>query len=367
VIDPAALIAEIKDLRARSIRVKDNLFISERAHLIMPYHRLLEKVIEQDKGSRRIGTTGKGVGISYVDKAARIGLRVGDLLEPELFRDLLSACVDEANFLLRKRYRVKAFSLEKIYSDYMRYGAILSPYITDTSFMINRALDARKNVLFEGAQGTHLDVDHGTYPYVTSSNASAGGACTGSGVGPTRIDSVIGIVKAYTTRVGSGPFPTELDNPTGELLRKRGREYGATTGRPRRCGWIDMLVVRYAARINGIRTIAVTKLDILDRIKVIKICVGYRYLGKTLSEIPSQRMAMEYAEPIYEEQEGWMTPTTGITAFVKLPGPAKKYLRRIEKLTGTRITMISTGSRRDQTIFPHGRDSAFDPSINKDE
>ncbi len=360
VVDPDALLSEIKNLTVQGIRVRDHLFISGRAHMIMPYHPVLEIQTEKRRGARKIGTTGKGIGPSYVDKAARIGLRMADLSEPETFRQQLEPSIDETNASLRNRRVARPFSVDRVFEQYMRYADALGPFITDTSLLINDALDAEALVLFEGAQGTHLDLDHGTYPFVTSSSSCAGGACTGTGVGPTRIASVIGIVKAYTTRVGSGPFPTEQDNRTGETLRRRGQEFGATTGRPRRCGWFDALVVRYAARINAIRNIAVTKLDILDRFRMVKICTAYRYLGQTLKEIPTGRMAMEYAEPVYEEMEGWMASTTGVASYQKLPAPARRYLKRIEELTRTRIVLISTGTRRDETIFPHGRGAAFD-------
>src|SRR5579863_1033889 len=271
VVDPAALLEEVDGLRTRGIDPSGRIFVSEAAHLIMPYHKAIEKESEKVKGTRKIGTTGRGIGPTYADKMARVGIRVVDLLDPVVFREKLSANLVEMNYFLEQLYKVKGFDLEKVYDEYMGYAEKIGGYIANTSLMINRFLDEGKKVLLEGAQGTHLDVDHGTYPFVTSSNATAGGACTGTGVGPTRIRAVLGVAKVYSTRVGSGPFPTELTGPTGELLRERGREFGATTGRPRRCGWFDAVSVRSAVRINGLTGLAVTKLDILDGLEKIKI------------------------------------------------------------------------------------------------
>lgn len=351
VVDPEALIEEIDGLRAKGVKIDNNLFISKSAHLIMPYHRAIDKESERVKGAKRIGTTGRGIGPAYVDKMARIGIRAADLLQPELFSEKLKANLEETNYLLKIIYKAKTLRFEDIYSRYMNYADVLKGYIADTSLLINKAASEGKNMLFEGAQGTLLDVDHGTYPYVTSSNSTAGGACTGAGIGPTRINEVIGIVKAYTTRVGSGPFPTELSDKDGELMRERGKEYGATTGRPRRCGWFDAVVVRYAVRINGLTGVVITKLDVLDAFKEIKICTGYRYKGKAYDEMPSELNILEECEPVYENMEGWNEDTSGITEYGMFPEKAKKYLKRLSELTGVNIDMISTGQKRSETII----------------
>lgn len=351
VIDPEALIEEISGLRAKGIRIDNNLFISKAAHLIMPYHTAIDKESERLKGARRIGTTGRGIGPSYEDKMARRGIRVADLLYPKPFSEKLKANLEEANYLLKEIYKVKALRFGEIYDKYMNYAEILKNYIADTSLIINRAIGEGKKILFEGAQGTLLDVDHGTYPYVTSSNATAGGACIGAGVGPTKIDEVVGIVKAYTTRVGSGPFPTELKDKNGEIMRERGKEYGATTGRPRRCGWFDAVVVQYAVRINGLGGMVITKLDVLDKYKEVNICTGYRHKGKIYVDMPAELDILEECEPVYEVMEGWLENTAGITDYDRLPEKAKKYLRRIEELAGVKINMISTGQKRSETII----------------
>lgn len=351
VIDPHALIAEIDGLIEKGIGVRDNLFISGRAHVIMPYHRAIEKESEKLKGSLRIGTTGRGIGPTYADKMARVGIRVVDLIDRDVFREKLKINLQEMNYFLEKLYGVKGFELEHVYHEYMGYAERLRDFVVDTSLLLSRVIDEGKNILFEGAQGTHLDVDHGTYPYVTSSNATAGGACTGTGVGPTKIDRVVGVVKAYTTRVGSGPFPTEIKDKTGEYLRERGREYGATTGRPRRCGWFDAPATSYAAKVNGFTDLAVTKLDVLDDLDEIKICVGYRYNGKIFREMPSALKVLEACEPIYESMEGWRVSTSGISKYEDLPQKAKRYIKRIEELVGVEVDIISTGFRRDETIL----------------
>lgn len=350
VIDPCALLGEIEELRKRGIEVKDHLYISGRAHIIMPYHRAIEKESEKLKGSRRIGTTGRGIGPTYADKMARVGIRVVDLIDPEVFKEKLKINIQEMNYFLERLYGVKGFILEEVYNEYMEYSEKLREFVVDTAVMLNEAMREGKNILFEGAQGTHLDVDHGTYPYVTSSNATAGGACTGTGVGPTSIDRVLGVVKAYTTRVGSGPFPTELRDQMGEHLREKGREYGATTGRARRCGWLDGLTVSYATMVNGFTGIALTKLDVLDGLDEIKICVAYRY-GKTQFDImPAELKILQQCEPVYETLEGWKTPTAGISRYEDLPIQAQRYIKRIEKLTGIKVSLISTGFRREETI-----------------
>jgi adenylosuccinate synthase len=351
VVDPGSLIEEMDHLHAKGVNIGKNFAVSDRAHLILPYHKAIDKAAEQSKGVRRIGTTGRGIGPSYGDKMARIGIRMGDLLNPELFRQKLEENLVEMNWLLEQLHKVEVFQLEKVFAQYMGYADRLKSYIVDTSTMLNKAVDAGKSVLFEGAQGTHLDVDFGTYPYVTSSSAAAGGACTGTGIGPTKIDAVLGITKAYTTRVGSGPFPTELTDEVGGGLQERGKEFGATTGRARRCGWFDGVLVRHATRVNGLASLAVTKLDVLDGCKELQLCSGYRYNGKRYRDMPSDLEILIGCEPIYEKMRGWNTPTTGVTSYKKLPAEAKRYLDRVEELGECRIDMISTGSKRDETII----------------
>jgi len=350
VVDPAALIEEIDGLLERGVEIK-NLYLSKNAHLIMPYHVALDREHERLRGAKNIGTTGRGIGPCYCDKIGRVGIRVADLLQPALFKEKLKANLFHINFLLEHLYKAPCFTIEKIYDEYMAYGERLAQYVADTDIIVNKTISAKGNVLFEGAQGTLLDIDHGTYPYVTSSNAVAGGACTGLGVGPTKISRVLGIVKAYTTRVGSGPFPTEIKDALGEHLRERGGEYGATTGRPRRCGWLDMVVLRHSARINGTTGIAITKLDILDGLESIKICTSYRHSGKIYKEFPKEINIFEECEPVYEEVEGWTASTLGMRNFDQLPKAARKYLRTIEKMLGVKVHIISTGQRRDELIL----------------
>jgi adenylosuccinate synthase len=350
VVDPAALIDEINGLKERGVKVGQNLFLSKNAHLIMPYHVAIDKESERFKGSKNIGTTGRGIGPAYCDKMARAGIRVADLLQPLVFKEKLKANLFHINFLLENLYKVPRFDIEDIYNEYMGYAEKLSEYIADTDIIINKMISEKKNVLFEGAQGTLLDIDHGTYPYVTSSNPIAGGACTGLGVGPTKISKVLGVVKAYTTRVGSGPFPTEITDSLGDKLRERGGEYGATTGRPRRCGWLDIVILRHSVRINGLTGIVITKLDILDGIDVVKICTSYKHKGKTLEEFPKEITIFEECEPVYEEVNGWSTSTIGIKDFKRLPKAAKAYIKKIEKLLGVKVQIISTGQRRDELI-----------------
>jgi adenylosuccinate synthase len=351
VVDPKALIDEMDRLQAKGVKIGRNFVVSQRAHLILPYHKAIEKASEQSKGSRRIGTTGRGIGPSYADKMARIGIRVGDLLNPPLFQRKLEENLGEINSFLERLYQVSGFQPEKVFQQYMGYAERLKDYIADSSALLNKAIDEGRTVLFEGAQGTHLDVDFGTYPYVTSSSAAAGGACTGTGVGPTKIDVVMGVAKAYTTRVGSGPFPTELTDQVGGGLQERGREFGATTGRPRRCGWFDGVLVRYATRINGLTSLAVTKLDVLDGCQELKLCTGYRHGGRLYKEMPSDLQVLSECEPVYEVMPGWTRPTTGVTSYKALPPQAKRYLRRVEELAECRIDMISTGSKRSATIM----------------
>ena len=350
VVDPAALLREMADLEQRGLTVKGSLFVSDRAQLILPYHRAIERESEKHKGARKIGTTGRGIGPAYADKIARVGIRVMDLMEPELFRQRLATNLDEMNEFLRQIYGVKGFGLESVYRDYCGYAERLRPFVTDTSMLLHEAMEQGKSVLFEGAQGTHLDIDHGTYPFVTSSSAAAGGACTGTGVGPTRIDAVLGIAKAYTTRVGSGPFPTELHDAQGQELQTAGNEFGSTTRRPRRCGWFDAVVVRTAVRLNGLTGLAITKLDVLDRSRELKVCTAYRVKGEVVTQMPASLSALEQCEPVYETLPGWMSPTTDIRSFAQLPKAARNYLQTLERLVGCPIELVSTGSRRDQTI-----------------
>lgn len=350
VVDPAALIKEMDGLKDRGINVDNNLLVSKNAHLIMPYHTAIEREYENRKGNKKIGTTGRGIGPSYTDKIARHGIRAMDLLAPDIFREKLSANLAMTNFLLENLYKTAPLNSDDIYREYMKYAERLSGFITDTDIFVNNALISKKNVLFEGAQGTLLDIDHGTYPFVTSSNTIAGGACTGIGIGPTKINKVLGVVKAYTTRVGEGPFPTELKNELGEYLRKKGGEFGATTGRPRRCGWLDMLILKHAARINGLTGVAITKLDILDGLDKIKICVGYKYNGRIYEEFPKETELLTNCEPVYEEINGWRESTLGIKEFNRLPANAKKYIKRIEQMLKVKVQIISTGQKRNEII-----------------
>jgi adenylosuccinate synthase len=351
VVEPSALIEEIAGIRKRGIRVGDNLLVSKNAHLIMPYHIALDQASERAKGKKSIGTTGRGIGPTYVDKMGRSGMRVGDLLTPDAFLGKLKVNLTHVNFLLKNLYKAPTFKAEQVFREYMGYAKILKRHIADTDIIVNDAIARKKNVLLEGAQGTLLDIDHGTYPFVTSSSAVAGGACTGLGIGPTRISTVLGIVKAYTTRVGSGPFPTELHDRTGELIRETGGEFGATTGRPRRCGWLDTVILRHSCRINGLSGIVLTKLDILDGMDTLKICTAYKYKGRTITEMPKELSVFENCVPVYEEVKGWKESTLGIRDFKKLPKKAQTYIRRIEELIGVKAAIVSTGQKRDELIL----------------
>jgi adenylosuccinate synthase len=350
VIDPSSLIEEMESLVQRGVVFDSNLFISKNAHLIMPYHPALDRASEAKLGNRRIGTTGRGVGPAYVDKAARVGIRMGDLLDTRLFREKLEYNVAQKNRILRDIYDAKTFTVDEILNPYLRYAGWLAPYITDTALLLHRWIDAGYSVLFEGAQGTMLDMDHGTYPFITSSSTTAGGAATGTGVAPRRLDAVLGVAKAYTTRVGAGPFPTELSGPLAEEIRTRGNEYGATTGRPRRCGWFDAVVLRYAVRINGLDTVAITKLDVLDQLETVKVCTAYRYKGELLTEFPEEETILNQVEPVYEDLSGWMAPTSKAKHEGDLPAKARRYLERLEELLGVPFSLISTGAIRDETI-----------------
>lgn len=348
VIDPAVFLSEIGNLRKRGIDINDSLFISKTAHLIMPYHIAIEKEYEKDK---KIGTTGRGIGPAYTDKIARNGVRVIDLFYPETLMDKIKSNLSIINFLLENFYKAISLKAEDIYELYLKYGQEISRYVADTDIMINNEVESGSNILFEGAQGTLLDIDHGTYPFVTSSNTVTGGVCTGAGISPLKINKILGVAKAYTTRVGEGPFPTEIKDAMGECLRQRGGEYGATTGRPRRCGWLDMVALRYAIRINGLTGLAITKLDVLDGLDKIKICTSYKYNNTLYYDFPKEMDILQNCEPVYEELEGWKENTAGVRDFDKLPKNAKAYIMEIEKILKTRIQIISTGQGREDTII----------------
>jgi adenylosuccinate synthase len=351
VLDPEVFIKEITKLK-ESGRIKDDasLLLSESLHIIMPYHKRIDIAREAKSGDKKIGTTGRGIGPCYEDKIGRRGIRLMDLLNEEVFARKLKEFLVEKNFLLENMLGEPPCSFDEILAEYRGYAAILAKYVADTALILGKDLKAGKKVLFEGAQGTLLDVDHGTYPYVTSSSTCAGGACTGSGVSPRDIHEIIGISKAYVTRVGSGPFPTELLDATGEQLRQTGAEFGATTGRPRRCGWFDTMVIRYAVRVNGLTGIALTKLDVLSDFDTIKVCTGYTYQGKSLESLPAALETFENCQPVYEDLPGWRTDITGAKSFDELPENARSYVRRLEELAGCPIVMVSVGPRRDQTI-----------------
>ena len=351
VLDPEVFIKEITKLKD-SGRLKDDscLLLSESLHIIMPYHKAIDIARETKSGDKKIGTTGRGIGPCYEDKIGRRGIRLMDLLDREVFARKLKEALEEKNFLLEKLLGAEPCSYQAILDDYQKFADILRTYVADTSLILAKDLKAGKKVLFEGAQGTLLDVDHGTYPYVTSSSTCAGGTCTGSGVSPRDIHEIIGISKAYVTRVGSGPFPTELLDTTGEELRRIGGEFGATTGRPRRCGWFDAMVIRYAVRVNGLTGIALTKLDVLSEFDTIKVCTGYTCGGNTLESLPARLETFENCQPVYEELPGWKCDITAARSFEELPANARAYVKRLEELAGCPIVMVSVGPRRDQTI-----------------
>jgi adenylosuccinate synthase len=349
VIDLSALKQEIEELRTAGVNCKDRLFISNRAHLILPYHRKAEMLDEERRGENRIGTTNRGIGPAYEDKMGRRGLRICDLSNPESFRRLVKQGVQGTR---RELDPAEVDSgLEAMCVETLALGDEMAEYFTDSAEYLNSSMDDGKRVLFEGAQGTLLDVDHGTYPFVTASNATAGGACTGTGVGPTRIDGVVGIAKAYTTRVGEGPLPTELTDALGESIRQKGMEFGASTGRPRRCGWFDAVVVNYARLINNLETLVITKLDVLDELPEIQICTSYRYKGKKLRAFPPDMEILEQCEPEYQSVRGWNQKTAGIQRFDDLPTLARDYLKRISDLVKAEISIVSTGPDRRETII----------------
>jgi adenylosuccinate synthase len=352
VVDPKVLLTEIDGLAERGVSC-DELLISGDAHLIMPHHRALDRVVERYLGSARIGTTGRGIGPAYGDKVGRVGIRVQDLLDPGILRQKLELVLREKNQILVKVYNRKAIDLNAVHEEYLGYAERLKPYITDTRLALAKALEAGETILLEGAQATLLDVDHGTYPFVTSSNPTAGGACVGSGIPPTRITQVIGIIKAYTTRVGAGPFPTELFDKDGAYLRKIGHEYGTTTGRERRCGWFDALVGRYSVRVNGITDLVVTKLDVMSGMEKVQICVAYDVDGVRYDDIPMTQTAFHHATPVYEEMDGWGEDITKCRDFSELPPNAQRYVERIEDLCGARVSVVGVGPGRDENIFRH--------------
>ena len=349
VVDPIALVAEIGQLRGLGVKIGKNLLVSNCAHLVMPYHRLLDEQRELRKGRAKIGTTKRGIGPAYGDKAARTGLRVSDLMQPILFAKKLQAKIRENNSILQA-LGAKPINYREVHEAYLAAGEKLWPFVTNTVVYLHRALERGKEILFEGAQGTFLDIDHGTYPYVTSSNTTAGGACTGTGVPPHRMDQVVGVMKAYTTRVGEGPLPTE-DRRLAQRLHSLGREFGATTGRARRCGWFDSVATRYATMINGLDELAITNLDGLDDVDPIRICVGYRLNGKRLDVPPCDAVQLDNCEPIYEEMPGWKQSTTSAKKLSQLPLSARNYVKRLGQLTGANISIVSVGPTRAQTIF----------------
>lgn len=351
VVDPKALFEEIRYLEGEGVKVtSDKLIISDRAHLIMPYHRVLDKLKEQARGKNDIGTTGKGIGPCYTDKIERSGIRVCDLMHAEVFEEKLRENLAIKNAIITKVYNGEALDVEAILKEYKEYAEKIKPFVRETSVEVYNAIKANKDVLFEGAQGMLLDIDYGTYPYVTSSNTTAGGVCNGIGIGPTLIDSAVGIAKAYTTRVGKGPFPTELLDETGEWIREKGHEYGVTTGRSRRCGWLDLVILKTTARVCGLTSLAVTKIDTLAGLDKIKVCTGYKFDGQEIDYFPASLEDLAKCEPVYEEFEGWGTEVADARSYEELPDNAKKYLKRIEEFTGTKIAYVSVGPKRDQTI-----------------
>jgi adenylosuccinate synthase len=350
VINPAVLIDEIDQLNQQGVDTT-RLFISDRANLIMPYHILLDGLEEEARGGKALGTTRKGVGPAFTDKAARLGIRTGDLLDKEALLERLRFILDYKNTILTKIYGISPLSLDDVYGQYCQYTERLAPYIQETAIMGEEALNRGELVLLEGAQGTLLDPDFGTYPYTTSSSPLAGGGCLGAGLGPTRISRVLGVFKAYCTRVGSGPMPTELKDETGNLIREQAHEYGTTTGRPRRCGWFDAIAARFSTRINGFTGVAITRLDILDTFPCLKICVGYKLDGHTIDYFPGNVATLERCQPIYEELPGWRTPTTNIREYEQLPLQARQYIARLEELISCPVNLICVGPEREQTIL----------------
>lgn len=358
VVDPEVFLEEIKGLFDKGIAINPKrLGVSGRAHLIMPYHKAIDIAREKAKGASRIGTTGRGIGPCYEDKVARAGIRVIDLTEPDILKQKIKANLKEKNFYLANLFGGEPLEYQPIIERYLSIAHELSPFIADVSTELDEAIRRNESILFEGAQGTQLDIDHGTYPYVTSSNPVAANACIGAGIGPKSLDSIVGIVKAYTTRVGAGPFVTELVDETGNYLQEKGQEFGATTGRPRRCGWLDLVVVRYSARINGLTHLAITKLDILTGLDPVNLCVGYEYKGKRLENIPAQLSILDKCSPVYDAMDGWQEDISGARTFKDLPNNAQAYVKRIEDFVDVPVSIISVGSGRNETIV---RKNPFD-------
>jgi len=351
VVNPEALLEEIDELKLRNISVDGNLFVSDTAHLIFPYHKKLDELREQKKDNKKIGTTKRGIGPAYADKVSRMGIRMLDLLDEEVFSEKLRANLDEKNNLLMHLYKAEPFDFNEIFDRYMEYAKIIKPYLVNVPKMLNKAMKENKSILFEGAQGTMLDVDFGTYPYVTSSNPTVGGVFTGTGVGPKAVDEVIGITKAYSTRVGEGPMPTELSDEFGDWFRTQGKEFGATTGRPRRCGWFDAVLTRYSVTINHMDSLVVTKLDVMDQLDTVKICTAYEYNGEKLDYPPHNMKILEKCKPVYEELPGWKSSTVDVREYSQLPENALKYINRIAELTGATVKIVSVGPNREETIF----------------
>jgi adenylosuccinate synthase len=351
VLDPIAFLKEAGALREAGVQIDGHLFVSNRAHVILPYHRMIELAAENAPGRVKIGTTSRGIGPAYEDKMGRRGLRVADLLDLQLLKKHIANAVHEKNMIAHALFNSEPLDADKMYTEYAQAAEKIAPFVCDTAVLLNQALNQGESILFEGAQGTMLDIDHGTYPFVTSSSATSGGAVIGTGVAPNAINSVIGISKAYCTRVGEGPFPSEEKGDAGDNLRKRGNEYGAVTGRPRRTGWLDMPLLRYSGMINGTSWLVVTKLDVLDELAEIPVCIGYKIDGKTMSDVPAQASGYDKIECIYQMLPGWRTSTEGITEYAKLPRQARDYLAFVEKEAGAKVGMISTGPDRNHTIL----------------
>ena len=351
VLDPIAFLSEVKKLRDLGLAIDKQLFVSNRAQVILPYHRMIELAAESAPGRQKIGTTSRGIGPAYEDKMARSGLRIVDLLRPDLLKTHIEAACSEKNAIAHALFGTDPLDPKKMYDEYAAAAEQVRPFVTDTGRLLHEVLSSGGSIMFEGAQGTMLDIDHGTYPFVTSSSATAGGAATGTGVGPTAIGTVISVTKAYVTRVGEGPFPTEIHDAAGDSLRARGHEYGAVTGRPRRCGWLDMPMLRYSNNINGAEWLVITKLDVLDELQEIPVCVAYEINGKRTDEIPADVQGLDQIKPIYTTLKGWRTSTDGIAEYDKLPKAAQEYLRFQEKESGAKIAMVSTGPDRDQTMI----------------
>jgi adenylosuccinate synthase len=351
VLDPLAFLREVAKLRALGVAVDEQLYVSNRAQVILPYHRMVELAAENAPGRQKIGTTSRGIGPAYEDKMSRSGLRIVDLLRPELLKTHIEAACAEKNAIVHALFGASPLDPAQIYDEYAAAAEQIRPFVTDTGHLLNQIIAEGGSVMFEGAQGTMLDIDHGTYPFVTSSSATAGGAATGTGVGPTAIGTVISVTKAYVTRVGEGPFPTEIHDAVGDHLRARGMEYGAVTGRPRRCGWLDIPMLRYSNQVNGAEWLVITKMDVMDELEEIPICIGYEIGGKETDQIPADVQGLERIKPVYTKMKGWRSSTEGITDFEKLPRAAQEYLRFQERESGAKIGMVSTGPDRNQTML----------------